>query len=131
PGLHPHPCPRPRALHHVRLPRRRLAASFTFRDALLQLKTLIPLLSTRGPGRVEQVVRLLDRVPVRGVRWRAELREPELVLDLEDGLALTDEVRRVAVALAVLLALLVDRVVEVRTQVGQLLDIVLQCHGEP
>src|SRR4029078_9376894 len=78
PDRHAHADQRPRALHHVRLPRRRIAASFTFRYPLLQLSTLIPLLSTWGPGRVEQVVRLLDRVPVRGVRWRTELREPEL-----------------------------------------------------
>src|SRR4029079_6279699 len=68
--------------------------------------------------RVGQVEVLEDRVAVRGVRLRAELRDRELVLDLEHGLAGADERAVVAAALPVLLALLVDRVVEVRAQVG-------------
>jgi hypothetical protein len=44
---------------------------------------------------------------------------------------MAQEVRRVAAALGVLLAWLVDRVVDVQGQLGQLLDIVLQRDGEP
>jgi hypothetical protein len=89
------------------------------------------LLPAGGPGCVEQVVRLLDRVTVRAVRSWAEFRESQLVLDLEDRLAAVCEIRRVAIALVVLLALLIDGVVEVRTQIGKLLDVVLQRDGEP
>src|SRR6059036_3596233 len=83
-------------------------------------------LATRYPGSVEQVECLHDRVAVRRVRLRAELRRGQLVFDLEHGLVRAREVGCVVRTLVVLLALLVDRVVEVGSQIRHLLDVVLE-----
>src|SRR5207244_4746146 len=88
-------------------------------------------LATGGVRRVEQVEALEDRVAVSRIRLRAELPELQLVLDLERGLPGVDEVRRVAAAFVVLLTLLVHGVVDVGREVDELLDVVLQRHGEP
>src|SRR5918993_4500289 len=68
---------------------------------------------------------LLQEVEVVGVRLVAELRRLEPVLDAEHRLAGVDE-RIESPALAVLMALLVQRGVEVRQQRAYLAEIVLQ-----
>src|SRR5688500_8158556 len=68
---------------------------------------------------------LLQEVEVVGVRVGAELRRLELVLDTEDRLAVVDE-RIQAPALVVLVALLVERRVEVGQQRAALAQVVLQ-----
>src|SRR3954447_25596522 len=69
------------------------------------------------------------RQPERG-GLGAELRLHELVLDLEDRLPRGDEGRERR-ALAVLRALLVDREVERRDELRDLVEVVLQADAQP